>query len=286
MTKGVRLRALIELRKWRAVFETRLGVLCQADCLELLRALPTESVDLVFLDPPFNLGKKYGRRVNDKLDEAEYLAWCRMWLAESVRVLKKGGAVFVYHLPETLLVFGNYLIALGMEFRHWIAIDFKSVHPIKGRLYPAHYGLLYYTKGPARTFKHLKVPVPTCRHCGRDIKDYGGYRNIIRRSGGLNLSDLWTDLSPVRHKNRKHRAANELPEPMLERVLRLASRKGDLIVDPFAGAGTTPIVAERLGRRWIAGEIEDCRPIVNRFKRLGVGRAASRKKPKRFGRRS
>lgn len=268
MARPPDLRSLAEAKQQKPVLETRLGTLWHMDCLDLLRRLPAKTVDLVFLDPPFNLGKNYGRRVNDRLDQADYLAWCRLWLADSVRVLKPGGALFVYHLPETLLIIGNYLNGLGMRFRHWIAIDFKSVHPIRGRLYPAHYGLLYYTKGGARSFHRLKIPVPVCRHCGEDIKDYGGYRQVIRQNGGLNLSDLWNDLSPVRHKNKKNRAANELPEAMLERVIRMATRKGDLVLDPFAGSGTTAVVAERLGRRWIAGEIGDSLPIMKRFARM------------------
>lgn len=264
-SKKSRNSPLVQVQNLRPVLETQLGVLYNLDCLDLLRSLPSEKVALVFLDPPFNLGKNYGRRINDRLDQADYLAWCRIWLAESVRVLRKGGSLFVYQLPENLIVLGDYLRSLGMRFRHWIAIDFKSVHPIRGRLYPAHYGLLYYTRGQARTFNRLKTPVPVCRHCGEDIKDYGGYRKLIRRNGGLNLSDVWTDLSPVRHRHRKNRRANELPEPMLDRIIRLATRKGDLLLDPFAGAGTTAVVAERLGRRWVACEIGDCSPIVQRL---------------------
>ncbi|MFN7942241.1 MAG: site-specific DNA-methyltransferase [Thermoanaerobaculia bacterium] len=247
------------------VLETRFGSLFHGDCVTFLQSLQSSSVDLLFADPPFNLGKDYGKGVSDSLASDRYLAWCRSWLEESVRALKEGGACFVFNLPKWNLELGHHLRELGMEFRHWIAIDIKYSLPIPGRLYPSHYSLIYFTKGKPRTFSRPRIPIPTCRHCGGDIKDYGGHRKKLHPDG-LNLADVWTDIPPVRHASTKRRAANELSVRLLHRVLSIASLEGDLIVDPFGGSGTTYFVAEQMKRKWLGCELGDCEPIVRRLR--------------------
>jgi site-specific DNA-methyltransferase (adenine-specific) len=83
-----------------------------------------------------------------------------------------------------------------MQFRHSIAIEMKSCLPIPGRLYPAHYSLLYFTKGRPKTFRKIRTPIETCRHCGGEIRDYGGHRGAMNPLG-VNLKDVWTDIPPV-----------------------------------------------------------------------------------------
>jgi len=246
-------------------FESVLGRLYQGDCLQLFPEIDADSVDLLFADPPFNLGKDYGLGVKDSLGETDYLTWTSHWITHAARVLKPGGSMFVFHLPKWNVEIGHLLNDLAMVFRHWIAVDIKLSLPIQGRLYPAHYSLLYYTKGKPRRFQNLRVPIPICRHCGGDIKDYGGHRGKLHPQG-LNLSDVWLDIPPVRHRSTKRRAANELSEKLLRRVLEIASAPGDVVLDPFGGSGTTFAVAEQLHRHWIGFELGDCEPIVGRLR--------------------
>lgn len=249
----------------KPIFETDLGRLYNADCLDVLGEMEDAGVDLVFADPPFNLGKDYGKGVDDSLADEEYLEWCRRWIAECVRVLKPGGAFFLWNLPRWNIELGHALNQEGMMFRHWIAVDIKYSLPIPGRLYPSHYSLLYYTKGKPKTFTRPRVPIPVCRHCGGDIKDYGGHRNKLHPEG-LNLADVWTDIPPVRHKRTKRRGANELSIKLLRRVLEIASEPGDLVLDPFGGSGTTFAAAEEMHRHWVGVELGDCDPLVRRLK--------------------
>lgn len=246
------------------IHETRLGRLYHGDCLTVLRDLGCESVDLAFADPPFNLGKDYGKAVSDTLTTSDYLDWCRRWIAECVRVLRPGGAFYLFNLPRWNVELGHELNELGMLFRHWIAVDIKYSLPIPGRLYPSHYSLLYYTKGKPRVFRRPRVPIPVCRHCGGDLKDYGGHRNKLNPEG-LNLTDVWADIPPVRHRTTKTRAANELSIKLLRRVLEISSEPGDAVLDPFGGGGTTYAAAEELHRHWIGIEIGDCAPIIRRL---------------------
>src|SRR5438874_2162229 len=106
-------------------FTTALGHLFQGDCLDVIADVADASVDLVFADPPFNLGKDYGQAVNDHLADEVYLDWCGRWIAECVRVLKPGGAFYLYNLPRWNVELGHLLGTAGMRFRHWIAVDLK-----------------------------------------------------------------------------------------------------------------------------------------------------------------
>lgn len=245
--------------------KTQLGNLHQADCLDVLPEIEGQSVDLVFADPPFNLGKDYGNGRSDSLMPEEYIRWCGRWLSECVRVLKPGAAFYLWNLPKWNVELGHLLNLEGMQIRHWIAVDIKYSLPVPGRLYPSHYSLLYYTKGKPRFFNRPRVPVPICRHCGGDLKDYGGHRDKLNPAG-LNLTDVWTDVPPVRHKSTKRREANELSMKLLRRVLEISTQPGDLVLDPFGGSGVTYAVCEEMHRHWIGIEIGDCEPIIRRLK--------------------
>ncbi len=243
------------------------GVLFEGDCLDILPGFSPSVVDTVFADPPFNLGKVYGHRTNDSRADGDYLDWCKRWLSECIRILKPGGALFIYNLPKWNILIGAYLIERRMQFRHSIAIEMKSCLPIPGRLYPAHYSLLYFTKGKPTTFRRVRTPIETCRHCGGEIKDYGGHRGAMNPLG-VNLKDVWTDIPPVRHwkfKSKKRRA-NALSTKILDRVVEVSTCSGDLVCDPFGGSGTTYAVCERRERRWIGIELDHCAEIVRRLK--------------------
>lgn len=247
------------------VFETELGRLYQADCLDLLAETADSTFDLIFADPPFNLSKEYGAGISDSLRQEEYLAWCESWIKECVRTLRAGGAFYLFNLPRWNIELGHFLNLAGLTFRHWIAIDIKYSLPIQGKLYPSHYSLLYYVKGKPRTFNRPRISIPVCRHCGGDIKDYGGHRNKLHPEG-LNLSDVWYDIPPVRHSTTKRRGANELSIKLLRRVLDISTEPGDLVFDPFGGSGTSYAAAEEMGRRWIGCELGDTDPIIRRLR--------------------
>jgi len=252
----------------KPVHATELGVLFKGDCLSVLPHIKNESVDTIFADPPFNLGKEYGETVNDGRPDDEYLAWSRKWIDESVRIIQPGGTLFLYNIPRWNIPLGAYLIERGLLFRNWIAVNIKFGLPIPKRIYPSHYSLLYFTKGKAKTFRSIRTPIETCRHCGKEIKDYGGHRDAMNPKG-VNLTDVWNDIPPVRHwkfKSKK-RKANQLSTKLVRRCLELSSRPGDLVLDPFGGSGTTYDVCEHTSRHWIGIEVEkeSCDVIIERL---------------------
>jgi site-specific DNA-methyltransferase (adenine-specific) len=151
-------------------------------------------------------------------------------------------------------------------FRHWIAISMKNGFARGRRLYPAHYALLMFSKGEPTKFLRPKLRPKTCRHCGKLLKDYGGYTTIITTKG-VNLTDVWDDLSPVRHKTKKTRGANELPPLLFQRLFQISGSDGELFVDPFAGSGTGVVEALRAKMRFACCDLveDNCNLIITRI---------------------
>lgn len=254
------------LIKCKQVYKTRLGKLYQGDCYTLLKSMDSNSVDLVFADPPFNLSKLYPSGIDDKLKTEKYLHWCQEWLYECARVLSPGGALFLWNLPKWNAALSGFLESY-LTFRNWIGVDIKYSLPIQNRLYPSHYALLYFIKGDKpRVFHPDRLPMQTCPKCFSELKDYGGYKNKMNPKG-INLSDIWIDIPPVRHAKYKRRQdANELSLKLLDRIIEMSTNEGDMVFDPFGGSGTTYMAAELKSRRWIGCEIGPTDVIKERFK--------------------
>ncbi|HJQ26383.1 MAG TPA: site-specific DNA-methyltransferase [Blastocatellia bacterium] len=254
----------------RAMPADLLDRLHRAPCLDVLRRIPSASVDLAFADPPFNLTKGY-EGYKDDLAARDYLGWCKRWLVEYERVLKPGGALFLLNLPKWAVGLADFLSrSASLYLQNWIV--WNALPEPKGVLMPAHYALLYFTKGerPARfnycsmeqgwqPFDEAVFPPDRADVCAR--------RACVRRrraSAQLwrgELTDIWHDIHRERRPIKKtidekaHPCAT--PERLLDRIIRLASNPGDIVLDAFAGTGTTALVAARLNRRFIAIEQAD-----------------------------
>lgn len=248
----------------KPLFTTSHGALFDADCLDILSRMRDECVDTVFADPPFNIGKDYKTRFNDSITKEAYLSWCRAWILECCRIIKPGGAFFLYSTPELAVQFAP-ILGESLAFRHWIAMTMKGSFPVPKRLYPAHYAMLYYTKGGQATFNKLRIPIVTCRHCKGEIRDYGGHRDKMH-ADGVNLSDFWDDTSPNRHKGSKIRqGVNELKFIIPERAILISTEPKGFVFDPFGGGGSTYQAAEKYGRFWLGTEKFDSANVEARM---------------------
>ncbi|MDI6654528.1 MAG: DNA methyltransferase [Candidatus Hydrothermarchaeota archaeon] len=233
-------------------FNSLINKVIQGDCLEIMRKIPDNSVDVTFADPPFNLKKKYNSYY-DKHEVEEYLSWCKEWLTEMVRITKPTGSIFVHNIPKWLIYFGSYLNEIAV-FRHWIAWDAMG-SPLGKTLLPNHYGILYYVKSDHFKFYDIRMLHKRCRICHYILQDYGGKKSQMHQFGPL-VSDVWTDIHRIRHKKRRDEHPCQLPIHLLERLLLMSSDEGDIILDPFVGTGTTAIAAKTLRRRFIGIDID------------------------------
>lgn len=229
-----------------------LNKIVPGDCLEVMKNIPDNSVDVTFADPPFNLKKKYNSYY-DEHEVGEYLSWCRGWLKEMVRITKPTGSIFVHNIPKWLVYFGLYLNESAL-FRHWISWDAMG-SPLGRTLLPNHYGILYYVKSENYKFYDIRMSHKRCRKCGYILQDYGGKKAQMHPFGPL-VSDVWTDIHRIRHKKRRDEHPCQLPVHLLERLLLMSTDEGDVVLDPFIGTGTTAVAAKNLGRKFIGIDID------------------------------
>jgi len=226
----------------------------QGDCLEIMKNIPDDAVDISFADPPFNLGKKYNGYRDNKEFHA-YLGWCRQWIYETVRITKPTGSIFVHNIPKWLTFYANFLNEMAY-FKHWIAWDAPTA-PMGKSLQPSHYGILYYVKDlKKRKFYEIRYPHKRCRKCGYLLKDYGGKKASLHPFGPL-VSDVWSDIHRIKHSKYRDEHPCQLPIHLLERIILMSTDEKDIVLDPFVGTGTTVIAAKRLGRRFIGIDIDE-----------------------------
>lgn len=240
-------------------------IIC-GDCLELLDRIPDASVDMTFADPPFNLKKKYNG-YRDSLEFEDYISWCDKWIGEMVRITKPTGSIFVHNIPKWLSFYVKLLNDYS-EFKHWIAWNAPTA-PMGKSLQPAHYGILFYVKDikQAKIFE-LRMPHERERTSPFLRKDYGGKKMGLHPFGPL-VSDVWTDIHRIKHNKYRDEHPCQLPLPLLERLILMATDENDIILDPFVGTGTTAVAAKKLGRNYIGFDVDD------KYKKISESNLAS-----------
>ena len=233
--------------------EKYINKIIHGDCIEVMQEIPSDSIDVTFADPPFNLKKKYGTYKDEK-ETDDYLNWCKQWIMEMVRITKPSGSIFVHNIPKWLTYYASFLNATA-DFRHWISWDAPTA-PMGKTLQPSHYGILFYTKNQQENkFYEIRYPHKRCRKCGYLLKDYGGKKKILHPFGPL-VSDVWSDIHRIRHNKHRDPHPCQLPVHLLERLILMSTDEGDVILDPFMGTGTTAVAAARLGRKVIGIDLD------------------------------
>ncbi|MBS1249380.1 MAG: Modification methylase BamHI [Chloroflexi bacterium] len=229
------------------------NVVHHGDAVEILKQYPENSIDLVFADPPYNLDKEY-IVYDDELADEEYLAWCNTWLQEYVRILKPTGSLYVLNLPRWTMYHAAFLNQ-RLYFQNWIVWDAMAM-PL-GKVMPAHYGLLLYTKHPTDfTFNYDKVN-------DLDARYYCLRRSCIRKrkeegvDDKMPLTDIWWDIHRIKHKRDRDSHPCQLPDELMERIIQLSTNKGDVVLDALGGAGTTPVTSLKLDRQYVAIDIDE-----------------------------
>ncbi|MFH1540477.1 MAG: DNA methyltransferase [Elusimicrobiota bacterium] len=231
-----------------------LNHIIQGDCLKLLKTIPDNSIDMTFADPPFNLKKKYNG-YRDSLEFQEYLNWCEQWVSEMVRITKSTGSIFIHNIPKWLTYYSVYLNKIA-DFKHWICWN-ASTAPMGKTLQPAHYGILFYAKEKSKLkFYEIRCPHKRERKSSYLMKDYGGKKSLLHPFGPL-VSDVWSDIYRIKHNKFRDEHPCQLPLHLLERIILMSTDEGDIVLDPFAGTGTTAIAAKRLGRNYVGFELDN-----------------------------
>lgn len=242
-------------------YENRRGRLYLGDSLVWLKNLKSETVDLFFADPPYNIKKADW----DNFESNDhYVAWSRDWLEQAARVLKKNGTLYVCGFSEIL---ADVKVAAMPFFKgcRWIIWHYKNKANLGGDWGRSHESMIHFRKGRDFTFNIDEIRIPYGAHTLKypshpqaETSNFGkngssGLReNWVPNPKGAKPKDVMGIPTTCNGMGEKTPHPTQKPEELLRKLVLVSSNPGDLVADPFSGSGTTAVVAEQLGRRWIA----------------------------------
>ncbi len=246
----------------RRAHQTELGALWLADAMELLGSLDDESVDLVVTDPPYAIAKASW----DEFESIDaYVDWCDEWLAEVFRVLTPAGSAYVCGFSEIL---AEVKVRSARRFGacRWLIWYYRNKANLGKDWGRSHESIIHLRKAKKTRLNVDAVRIPYNNHTKRYPERI---QAVSSQYGGGTRRDRWQP-HPLGAKPRdvleipvlcngteeKTPHPTQKPEELFRRFIEGTSEPGQLVVDPFAGSGTSAIVAERLGRRWIAGDAD------------------------------
>jgi len=257
----------------------------KVDCLEGLASLDEGSIDLVFADPPFNIGYDYDV-YNDRQSDDAYLAWSKDWMAGVARALKPDGTFW--------LAIGDEYAAelkvaatreLDLTCRSWVVWSYTFGVNCKRKFTRSHAHLFHFIKDPEDfTFNDQAIRIPSARQLVYGDKRANPKGRLPDDTWILRPQDVPECFTADENtwyfprvagtfKERQGFHGCQMPEQLLGRIIRVSSNPGERVLDPFAGSGTTLAVAKKLGRKYTGFEIsKDYVAQVNqRLKAAGEG---------------
>lgn len=228
------------------------------DCLDEMKKLPNECVDLIVTDPPYTIRRDFGKGTID-IDSNNFTAWCEQWIAECARLLKKNGSIYICINWEASSIIESILK------KHFIVQNRITWKRDKGRGAKRNWknnleDIWFATKSNNYIFNlnDVKIEKPVIApYIGvngqpKDWKIVDGKKIRLTHP-----SNIWTDLVvPFWSMPENTEHPTQKPEKLIERIILASSNKGDLVFDPFLGSGTAAVVAKKLGRNYLGFEIE------------------------------
>lgn len=245
-------------------FETKHGKLYQYDAIDFLKTLETESVDLIFADPPYNIKKAEWDTFSS---QKEYVDWSMEWIKEAHRVLKKTGSLYICGFSEILadLKWAASSLFQGCKWLVWFYRNKGNLGNDWGR---SHESILHFRKSKEIIFNIDEIRIPynnhTLKYPARKQAESSQFSNGKKRTHEWTPNPLGAKPKDVleiptisngawektNHKTQK-------PVELLRKIILSSSNQDSLILDPFGGSGTTYAVAEAYGRKWIGTELEN-----------------------------
>ncbi len=244
-------------------------IVYHGDCISVMNnCITNDSVDLIFADPPYNIGKNFHGFVDKWPSEEEYIRWCYEWLDLCLEKLKPSGSMYIMSSTQCMSYIDLYL---------------KSQVTVLSRI------VWHYDSSGVQAKRHFGSLWEPILHCVADRKNYtfngndilvtaktGAQRKLIdyRKSPPARYNshkvpgNVWT-IPRVRYRMPEYEDhPSQKPEALLERIVLASSNVGDTVLDPFSGTFTTSAVAKRLGRRTVGIEIQQ-EYVKTGLRRLG-----------------
>jgi site-specific DNA-methyltransferase (adenine-specific) len=220
------------------------------NCLDIMKKMPKESVDLIITDPPFNIGKKYGGIYQDNKKFDEYIEWCKLWLIECIRLLKKDGSLYLFNYPEN----NAYLLPFlkeKMVFKRWMTWHYPTnTGHSKSNYTRTQHSILFCTKTKKHKFNKNAIAEPYRNPTDKRIQE-----RLKNGSSGKTPYDVF-QFNLVKNVSKdKTPHPCQIPVPLIKIFIKSSSNIGDIVMDPFAGSFSTCAAAKDLDRNSIGIDI-------------------------------
>ncbi|MFW6066270.1 MAG: DNA-methyltransferase, partial [Planctomycetota bacterium] len=228
----------------------------RADCVKWLRKWREQAgdetaglADLIFADPPFNIGYKYDV-YEDRKAYQEYYDWTKQWMSACRDVLKPTGSFWIAIGDEYAAEVRMIGRELDLHLRNWVIWHYTFGQNTKKKFARAHTHLFYFVADP-REFTFNDEAVRTLSDRQRVYRDKRASKN------GKIPDDVWAEFPRVcgTFAEREGWHPCQMPETLLARIIRACSRVGEMVLDPFAGSGTTLVAAKKLNRHYLGMEM-------------------------------
>lgn len=244
-------------------FEHEHGSLYRGDAVEWLESLPSGAVDLVFADPPYNIRKA---EWDDFESQEAYIRWSIRWIEQAARVLKPTGSMYVCGFSEILADVKHPAMRYFKSCR-WLIWHYKNKANLGSDWGRSHESIIHLRKGEYAGLNIDDVRIPYGAHTLKypshpqaETSQYGkGKRKDIwtPNPNGAKPKDVIEIPTTCNGMGESTPHPTQKPEALLRRLLLASSNVGDMVLDPFSGSGTTLVVAEQLGRRWLGCDLSD-----------------------------
>ncbi|MCL1880663.1 MAG: adenine-specific DNA-methyltransferase [Oscillospiraceae bacterium] len=219
------------------------------DSLEVLNHLKTDSVDLIFADPPYGIGKDFGVTKDVFTNVEEYQQWAILWIDECMRVLKPTGTMYFMSSTQYMPALDRYV-----DDRYYVINRIVWIYDSSGVQPKSKFGSLFepilmitHSQNSKYTFNHQDILVEAKTGAKRKLIDYR--KTPPQPYSTMKVPGNVWDFSRVRYKMDEYENhPTQKPEALLERIILASSNVGDIVLDPFSGSFTTSAVAVRLER--------------------------------------
>jgi len=253
--------------------ETQLGKLYKEDAIKLLKKLDSNSVDLIFAEPPYNIKKAEWDTFNS---QKEYVEWSMNWIREASRVLTKNGSLYICGFSEILadLKWASSSLFAGCKWLIWFYRNKGNLGSDWGR---SHESILHFRKSKDFIFNIDEVRIPYNEHTLKypqrtqaDTSQFskGKKNNYVWNPNPLGAKPKDVFEIPTISNGSWERTEHETQKPveLLRKIILSSSNPDSIVLDPFGGSGTTYAVAEAYNRKWIGTELEEkyCKIIKKR----------------------
>ena len=246
-------------------FEYSNGKIFNCDCIEFLQNIENKSVDTVFADPPYNIGKA---NWDDIGSQDEYIAWSLSWLKEASRILKDTGTLYVCGYTEILADIRRP----AMDFfkkSHWLIWYYDNKANMRNDWGRSHESILCLRKSDTFTFNTDDVRIPYNAHTRKyPTRNQSGktsqfYNEKIASSTwepnprGAKPKDVINIPTTCNGMAEKTKHPTQKPEELIRRLLLASTNVNEVVVDPFSGSGTTAVVCTQLGRKFLVNDMNE-----------------------------